>query len=131
MSLLTIALVISMAFGGWQLNKSNTLDNKLLSLVAENIILKETSEINFKNAERSAEISNANKNIADSINGNLTKCVKDLEHFESSISSFRDSNEIAQAAIKELENLTLVSNLNQCFIPDWLADEITRDGLPD
>jgi len=131
MDFVTIALLISMAFGGWQFNRASNLDYKIADIKAEKIALIEASELNLRNVKLSAEMASDNKNIADSINDDLTQCIKDLEGFSDSIDVFKAANVYDRAVIKKLENRTLSSNLNQCVIPDWLADEISTDSLQD
>jgi|TARA_R110000822_G_scaffold10110_2_gene38541 dGTP triphosphohydrolase len=129
MDVLTIALLISMAFGGWQFDRANDLDDEIKNIEAEKVALIKSSELNLKNAKISAEIANENKDVANRINDDLTQCVKDLEDFGDSISIFEAAKEYDKAVIKKLETRTSSSSLNQCFIPDWLADEITSDSL--
>jgi chaperonin GroEL (HSP60 family) len=131
MDFVTIALLISMAFGGWQFNRASNLDYKISDIKAEKVALVEAAELNLRNAKLSAEMASDNKNIADSINDDLTQCIKDLEGFSDSIDVFKAANVYDRAVIKKLENRTLSSNLNQCVIPDWLADEISTDSLQD
>ena len=108
MDFVTIALLISMAFGGWQFNRASNLDYKIADIKAEKVALVEASELNLRNAKLSAEMASDNKNIADSINDDLTQCIKDLEGFSDSIDEpFKVFNTLGKISIND--------DLTQCI----------------
>lgn len=126
---ITWVLVFSVIlnFGQWH-HSSNQAD-EIDTLQTEQVRLIEVNTNNVATLNNVIEVADENRDIAVSVNNELTSCVENLRDFGDKVRGYEDTNRINRQVIEQLENRTSNSNLSQCVVPDWLVNEVTGNNL--
>ena len=117
---LSVLLVLSL-FGNYHQHE-NTKELK-----AEIIMLEQTNENNLNALTSVTEVNENNAKITDNLRTDLNQCSKVVEEFKQTIEDYKDEQAAIDLAAEELESKLADSELSNCRVPVWLADEISTN----
>lgn len=121
------AFVLLLLFGGFEHHQKEKAQEEVEQLKIELFEADERAEKNAQAAIAAVASSNQNEETANVFSANLDKCVATVEKYKMVEADYKADLISLEENARALADRIDSTNLNQCRVPNWLVDEITKD----